>query len=177
MEVERAEKAELLARRAIAGDAKALRKLKRVSPQVFERLLDGYADLGKQTQTALIEAIYLRRWGDHVEGDRLAVASLERQAEEMRELLFEVHTTPLERLLADRVVCCWLAVSQADIDAASWPENRFSENIQKYVDRAHRRFSRACKDLATVSRLLGPVVQVNVAREQRIANIFSGGEG
>ena len=175
MKVKNIEKASQLASRAIAGDDKALRRLKRVSPEAFELLLDNYADLGRQVQTALIEAIYLRRWGDHAKGDRLAVASLERQADEMREALFEVHQTPLERIMADRVVCCWIALCWAEMTTANFPDHlSFDDNrFERWLDRCHRRFSVACKDLATVSRLLGLVVQVNIGKEQKIANIFT----
>ena len=165
------DKANLLLRRAINGDTKALDRLKRVSPKVFELALDGYADLGEQVQTALIEAIYLRRWGKVVEGDRLAVASVQRQADEIRVILFDVHKSPLERLLADRVVCCWLAICAADKEVANWPPDRHRDDRQKWVDRCYRRFSMAAKDLATVHKLLGPSVQVNIANEQKIANI------
>ena len=46
MEIKNEEKANQLIGRAIAGDDKALRKLKRVSPDAFGLMLDGYADLG-----------------------------------------------------------------------------------------------------------------------------------
>ena len=174
MEIKNEKKANILVRRAIAGDDKALRRLKRVSPDAFELVLNGYKDLGRQTQTALIKAIYLRRWGEHVEGDRLAVASVERQADELREALFKVHVSPLERIMADRVVCCWLAVCHADTWVAEYEGNYTCEDLQRYVDRCHRRFSLACKELATVHRLLAPSVQINVAKEQQIANVFAG---
>ena len=175
MEIKNEEKANLLIGRAIAGDPKALRKLERVSPDAFELMLDGYADLGRQTQTALIEAIYLQRWGQSKEGDLLAVASVERQAEELRKMLFEVHTTPLERIMADRVVTCWLALCWAEMTTAQQPDHlSFNDDrFERWLDRCAKRFSIACKDLATVHRLLAPSVQINVAKEQQIANIFA----
>jgi len=157
---------------AIDGDKTALLELKEVSPQAFELALDKYSDLGRETQRVLIEAIYLQRWGSKEDGDHLAVASVERQAENLRHALCELHVSPLERLMVDRVICCWIAANHADRESADWPGNRLDDKVQKFVDRCHKRFSMACKDLATVHKLLGPSVQINVAQNQQVANIF-----
>ncbi len=76
-----------------------------------------------------------------------------------------------ERLRPSRVALCWLQAKHAD---ASYAErNRKgtvsleqSDYIQRRQDRAHRRYLSAIKTLAQVRRLLGPSVQVNIAKQQ-----------
>ena len=161
-----------LVKRARKGDRTALVELQRLEPGYLDRLLEACGDLGRQTEQVLIDAICC--WDTPVKrkGDQLRIEGLRRRAEEIRIALSVVHESPLERLLTGRVVCCWIAVCQADMDAAGWPGNQVSEGLQKYVDRCHRRFSMACKDLATVHKLLAPSVQVNIGKEQRIGNVF-----
>jgi hypothetical protein len=73
---------------------------------------------------------------------------------------------PIERLLVDRVVACWLQVYYADAMEAQNHNVTFRQaayQIQKQ-DRAHRRFLAAVKTLATVRRLALPIrVDVSVA--------------
>ena len=78
--------------------------------------------------------------------------------------------SPLERLLADRVAMCWLAATHADTQYAqrlavgmSFKESEFH---QRRCERANRQLLRSIQTLATVRRLLTPVVQLNVAEQQ-----------
>jgi hypothetical protein len=79
--------------------------------------------------------------------------------------------TPLEQLLADRIVVCWLQVQQAELRAA----NRLSKNgwvlsnaVENRLDKVNRRFLAAVKNLAQIRKLLRPgaSVQVNIAQQQ-----------
>ena len=150
-----------LALQATEGDVQALERLKETDAEAFEIFQEEWFRLGKRTEEALIKAI---------SNDLLMVESIKHEAKQMRATLYAVHLTPLERLLVDRVVCCWIAVSHADMVVAT--KMPTEEELQKWVDRSHRRFSSACKDLATVSKLLGPNVQINLAQNQQVANIF-----
>ena len=73
--------------------------------------------------------------------------------------------TAIERLLADRVVLCWLQVHYADIVFARAQSSNLQqrEHQQRLQDRAQRRNLSAIRSLATVRRLLLPTaVQVNI---------------
>jgi hypothetical protein len=92
----------------------------------------------------------------------------------MRAELLAVGDSPLERLLADRVIMTWLQVSHADMtysnmlkgDGYSFREGTFQQDRQ---DRANARHLKAIKALATVRKLLVPAVQVNIGRNQIIS--------
>ncbi len=77
--------------------------------------------------------------------------------------------TPLERLLVERVVACWLQVHYADF-IYTQHMNKFTLEqgyyYQQRQDRAHRRYMSAIRTLAQVRRLLIPPVQVNIGNQQ-----------
>ncbi len=78
--------------------------------------------------------------------------------------------SPLERLLVDRVALCWLQVHTADLAYAVANKEGSTltqgEYYDRRLDRAQRRYLRAIRTLAQVRRLLGPTVQVNIAKQQ-----------
>ncbi len=79
--------------------------------------------------------------------------------------------SPLEDLLARRIAACWLQVHYLETIYAVNVENnglsgRWSESMQRSIDRAQRRYLSAIKALVQVRRLLGPMVQVNIAEKQ-----------
>ncbi len=82
---------------------------------------------------------------------------------------------PLEDLLIERIISCWLHVNYAEDEcagAAAGDVNLdLAEYKQKRLDRAHRRYISAVKALAQI-RKMGPAVQINVAREQ--VNVVGG---
>jgi hypothetical protein len=88
----------------------------------------------------------------------------------MRSELAGPSPTPLGRLLVDRIVTCWLQISDADVRAAQAKDlsPSWAEFYQRRMDRAHRRYLSAIKTLATVRRLVLPVLvgQVNIAGKQ-----------
>jgi hypothetical protein len=153
------EMAHLLAQ-AERGDASVLPALRTYLDQTPE-LWQSVGDLSYQAQAALIE----RASGANL----LLQESLGRQLEAMRQELSGPAPTPLERLLVDRIVLCWLRVSIAEVLEAQAPPDRSprqAESSQTQIDRAHRRFVEASKAWAQVRRLLSPVVQVNIAKQQ-----------
>jgi hypothetical protein len=161
--------------RAEAGDTKAVRKLKRISPKAYEHLMQVYGDLGRSTENALIEAVYSQTWGARKEGNQLDYAGLRRRVDEMKGTLYASHPSPIERLLVDRFICNWIVVTHAEWVAADRAEHVSDDDrFTKWLDRSQRRFMSAAKDLATVGRLLGPNIQVNIAEKQQIANVFGG---
>lgn len=125
--------------------------------------------LGTQAERMLLDAV--------VDADRqlLTRATVERQLKAMRDELAGANPTEVERILVDRVVLCWMACQQADLDLihrtrASVPLAQ-GEYLQRRAERAERRLLRATKALATVRRLLIPIVQVNVAEEIKQVNV------
>jgi hypothetical protein len=111
----------------------------------------------------------------------LARKALEEQLAELRNDLRSTGDSPLERILIDRVVACWLQASYADFQRGehlkkgsySFAQGRYDEDRQ---DRAHRRLLQAAKTLATVRRLLAPAVQINVGQNQIITQQAAGAE-
>ena len=88
--------------------------------------------------------------------------------------------SPLEDLLARRVAACWLHVHYLETIYALNVENnglsgRWSESMQRSIDRAQKRYLSSIKTLVQVRRLLGPVLQLNLAEKQvNIAQLTHG---
>jgi hypothetical protein len=106
--------------------------------------------------------------------DLAAQEVLRRKAGALREEVVGSDPSPLERLLAERVVICWLqlhyaeqkyaevALGNASADMA-WAQEEWH---QKRIDRLQRRYIGAIKGLAQVRKLLKPGIQINVAEQQ-----------
>lgn len=79
--------------------------------------------------------------------------------------------SPVERLLAERIVACWLHVHLLELGAAgTFNGGTFEQGTfyQRCIDRAHRRYLSALKTLAMVRKLAVPVLQVNIAAQQQV---------
>ncbi len=91
-----------LSERAEAGDAGAKKELKRAvresSPEVIARA----SDVGRKAQHSLI--------GTVAGGDPLTEYALSGRLDMMREEVAGENPTPLESLLTERVVACWILV-------------------------------------------------------------------
>ena len=86
----------------------------------------------------------------------------------MRKDLDGPDPSPLERLLAERIVACWLQLQYVDaIYAQNLDDMNMaqSEYHQRGLDRLHRRYLSSIKTLAQI-RKLGPAVQINLAEKQ-----------
>ena len=80
--------------------------------------------------------------------------------------------SPLETLLVERIVTCWLHLHYYETLAAQSLKDqslRQSEAHGKRIEQAHRRYLSAIKALAQVRRLELPAVQVNIGQHQNIA--------
>lgn len=80
--------------------------------------------------------------------------------------------SPLETLLVERIVTCWLHLHYYETLAAQSMKDqslRQSEAHGKRIEQAHRRYLSAIKALAQVRRLELPAVQVNIGQHQNIA--------
>jgi hypothetical protein len=140
-----------LLERARGGDATDLAALREAldrHPEVWR----AYGDLAAHARNAWIELIA---------GQDLALKeSLYRQIEAMRAELAGPAPSPLEALLVERIVACWLQLGQADAAVAragnmSVPQ---AEYARKRQDSAHRRYLTAIGALAMLRKLLGKAV-------------------
>ncbi len=145
--------------RAQDGDEKALKRVQEILEEV-PRLARMFIDLAKEAERSLVK----RAAGSNP----LARTTLPPQLAEMREGLAGPEPSPLERLLAERIVACWLQLYYADAIYAQNLENMSlsqSEYHQKRLDRLHGRYLSAIKALAQI-RKMGPAVQINIADKQ-----------
>jgi hypothetical protein len=160
---EEAKRLSALTYKAQKGNRKALAEASQMLTE--HRLWHVVGDMGRYAQDA---------WLDAAAGNNpLARRALEEQLRELRNGLREAGDSPLERVLIDRLVSCWLQANYADWQhgalikkgSYSFAEGRYDQDRQ---DRAHRRLLQAAKTLATVRRLLAPAVQINVGQNQII---------
>jgi hypothetical protein len=104
------------------------------------------------------------------EKDLLLIEGVKQRLAAMRQEVARPTPSPLEALLADRVVLCWLQLQYAEAWLAQKNQRSVSlaqgEYYQRQAERAQRRYVAAIKALATVRRLLTPTVQVNIAEQQ-----------
>ena len=97
-------------------------------------------------------------------GSQLAMKeSLAQKLEQLRESLSGSNPSPVDRMLVERVVTCWLHVQFADLQLIERDDVtlKLGEYLQRQQDRAHRRFLSAVRTLTTVRRLASPI-QVDV---------------
>ena len=108
-----------------------------------------FGDLAAHAQNAWIELICGR--------DLLWKETTSRRAQALFEEMAGPSPTPTERLLAERVVACWLQQQYADMAYAQAPKD-ISPKIGKYLEErqseTQKRYLNAIKALATLRRLL-----------------------
>lgn len=94
--------------------------------------------------------------------------AVRRKLELLRAELAGDNPTPVERLLVERVLACWLQVQEAELRAAQLTDASIKQADfhQRRMDATNRRFLAAVKTLALVRKLAVPVLQVNIAKKQ-----------
>jgi hypothetical protein len=100
--------------------------------------------------------------------DLVVREALLRRLGALRDELAGPDPTPLERILSERVALTWLDANEMDRRFVASSGISFKEAARRESrrDRSHRRFLQACKTLATVRKLGGPTIQVNLANQQ-----------
>jgi hypothetical protein len=155
---------EAVVQRARGGDVSALPRLRQILdeyPEIWQHTID----LGRIVETA---------WAERIAGkDLLALEAIRRQAEKMRADLSGPAPTPMEALLVERVVACWLEMNYA----LTMLNPSDSDNLKpaafklKHLESIERRFLAASKMLTTTRALLPkglvPVEQVRLYKEER----------
>jgi hypothetical protein len=138
-----------LVERAEQGDASAMPELRvalDANPWVWER----YGDLGRQSQAA---------WLRLLAGPNLMLhESTRRKAEQLRAELAGPGSSPLETLLAERVVACWLQVHYADASYAQLKGTTPAQHTAalRRQNSAQQRYLQSMRALATIRKLLRP---------------------
>jgi hypothetical protein len=123
-----------------------------------------FVDVAHIAEDALIEEMT-------EEGDLAAKELIRCQLEAMREEVAGKNSSPLERLLSERVVVTWLEVQFFEALYAQKMRKLTipqAEHHQKRLDRAHRRHLSAIRALAQIRKLLkgGAITQINIADKQ-----------
>ena len=123
-----------------------------------------FVDVAHIAEDALIEVMT-------EEGDLAAKELIRYQLEAMREQIAGKNSSPLERLLSERVVITWLEVQffealyAKNMRKLTLPQ---AEHHQKRLDRAHGRHLSAIGALAQMRKLLKgtAITQINIADKQ-----------
>jgi hypothetical protein len=122
-------------------------------------------DLAKAAREALIE---------HASGEKNLVVreAITRKCATLTQDLAGPTPSPLERLLVERIVLCWLHLYYAEALYVQHMQElslRQAEFHQQRISKAQARYLSAIRTLAQVRRLGVPAVQVNIGHQQMIA--------
>ena len=154
-----------LSKKAEAGDEDARKELKQAVRESSPTVIARASDVGRRAQHLLIETA--------AGGNILTQYALSERLEMKREEIAGENPTPLEVLLTERVVACWMLVELFDALMAGqlWKktptEKRVTERALRYYlhwqETANKRFLAAVQALARVRKLQAntPGVQFN----------------
>ena len=156
------EEARDILRRAEEGDAKSLSELRGLLDDETRgnRLIERYGSPAHWLESRLIQ---------QSAGKNIAIReAMNRKLSGLRAELAGPSPSPLEQLLVERAVLCWLTVHVYEDRYATAGEMSYrqAEFHERRIDRAHSRFLSAVKTLATVRKLALPALQVNIAENQ-----------
>ncbi len=152
-----------LSRAAEDGDKAAQRKLKKAALESSPEVIARASDLGRKAQHLLIKSASA--------GDLLTEYALSRRLDMMRLEIAGENPSPLETLLTERVVACWMLVElfEALMAAQLWKDskNRTPFQVLKHYlhwqEIANKRYLAAIRELARVRKLQSntPGIQYN----------------
>lgn len=118
------------------------------------------------TASDLEEALIHRAGGQGV----LVHESMRAELERMRISLRLPEDGALEELLISQIVLCWISLMTAErLRTERWSggiSNEAADFWDRHVARLRSDYLRAIRSLASVRRILVPVIQVNIAAEQ-----------
>jgi hypothetical protein len=156
---------EALVHQAQQGDTSTL--------PAIRHLLDQVPELWEESKYLSLQVE--KSWTRAVSGqDILSREVIEREVQALRTQLLGTNPSPLETLLVDRICACWLAVQHAELHAAKRLNAHsvaLSTAEENRLDKVHRRFLAAIRELARVRKLLTPdqKLQVNIGTNQIVA--------
>jgi len=142
-----------LVQRAQQGDLTAL-PLLREALEGDPSLWQEYGDLAAQAQEAWLQLL--------AGTDYLLAESVRLKLDALRQELGAAGASPLEKLLVERIVACWLQTHYADAlyAQAKGPQSTASvrQELMKRQESSQRRYLAAIKQLALVRKLLRPAL-------------------
>ncbi len=145
--------------KARKGDKKAMQALR---PRLAESgHLQRYGELAEGIQRVIVE----RMCGE----DLVFVEGVLQRLKRMRLELAGPAPSPLESLVIERIMTCWLEINYYDalyVQSMGDLNIRQANSSQRRQDRAHRRYLSAIRCLAAIRRLQIPMVQVNIGEKQ-----------
>ena len=154
---------QILSDKVESGDKQARRELRRAVRASTSEVVAQASDLSSRSSRLLIQTV--------AADDPLLEEALEMRLELMRSEILGVNPSPLEVLLVQRVVACWLVVEffEALMSAQLYRENKnrvpltYLKHMIRWQESAQRRYLSAIKELARVKKLQSntPGIQVN----------------
>lgn len=148
--------------RAQDGDEKVL--------PVVQRLLENPAhvtffggDLAGSVVDGFAEAI--------AEDDIGRCEAVRRKLELLRAELLGDNPTPIERMLVERVVACWLQLQEAELRYAQDPTITYGDD-QRCLDSITRRFLASVRALLVARKMSVPTVQINVNEQANAGTLI-----
>lgn len=150
-----------LIQRAEQGDTEVLPALRQwldAHPGVWQDV----ASLSQMTRDAVVQMI---RGADHLFTHELHQRKLNALGEELAGPV----PSPLDKLLVERVVMCWLHLYHAEglyTQRLGDLSLTLADYYQRRISKAHNRYLSAIRTLAQVRRLGVPAVQVNIGAQQ-----------
>jgi hypothetical protein len=130
-------------------------------PELWERI----GDRAHRAQITWIETT--------AQGDLVSAEGIRRRMTTLRDELNGANASPVERLLVERILLCWLQVHHAEQQYAGLLQESHStqrgDYFQKRIDRAHYRFLAAVRTLAVVRKFLRPPVLVGQATQVNVS--------
>jgi len=156
----------ILSEKAEAGEKGARRELRRAIRNSAPEVVDKTSDIARKGHKILI--------GTAAGGDALMEEALSARLKIMRTQIAGEDPTPLEMLLTERVVSCWLlvelleALTSAQLQSGEHMKDKrvpdsFLKLILKWQESAYRRYFSAIRELARIRKLQTnkPGVQYN----------------
>jgi len=160
---ERLDELRELSKKAEGGDEKARHELKSALRQSGPKVIARASDIGRKAQHLLIETA--------AAGNLLTQYALSGRLDMLREEVAGENPTPLEVLLTERVVACWILVEffEAVMAAQLSRDNKhrvsmsYLRHMIKWQESANRRYLASIRELARVRKLQinTPGVQYN----------------
>lgn len=150
-----------LLRRGENGDFEALKQLSPFLDTAIHEMLESLG-LSNQLRSALSKRVTAKN-------ALVTQRILQQEAELLAKSLSGSNANSLERVLAEHVSLCWMALRTAELALQANEEISFREAAwrQSRVESANRNFLAAARTLAQVRRLQIPaLLQVNIADQQ-----------
>ena len=119
----------------------------------------------------LSQSIIRRMLDNHFKNNLFSNEVIQQKLVDLRSELEGRKPSPIEKLIVDRVLCCWLRLQLAELAASGEDvcDNPFSRIDSRSLDRYHKQYLSALKALADLRRL-NVTIQLSVAKRDVLRN-------